>query len=282
MKILAYSWNQQMNEEAAAHAISMGAEVVTVDTSGLPDDDSHTIALAAKAVAESEGVDLLLLGASKRGKDVGPRVAALLDLPFAGDIQSIERDGDDWVISRMVLSGNSLATYKMGSKCVVTFTAGTFEDAAGEARAVSPGDIPASPVKVTGHAGAADSDFNLTSADYVVGVGRGFKAKDDIKLAEDMAAKLSGGAVGCSRPVAADLKWLGEEHWIGLSGHEIKPKVYFAAGVSGQIQHVAGIRGSKLIVAINTNPDAPIFQISDYGIVGDLYDVLPKLTAALE
>lgn len=280
-KILAFSWNEELHAEAVAQANAMGAEVVTIDGSGLPDDDSFTLAAAAKAVAESEDVDLLLLGASKRGKDVGPRVAALLDLPFAGDIQSIERDGDDWVVSRMVLSGNSLATYKMGTKCVVTFTAGTFEAEGGDARAVAPGDIPASPVKVVGTAGEGESDFDLSAADYVVGVGRGFKAQADIQLAETLAGKLKGGAVGCSRPVAADLKWLGEEHWIGLSGHEIKPKVYFAAGVSGQIQHVAGIRGSKLIVAINTNPDAPIFQVSDYGIVGDLYDVLPKLTDAL-
>lgn len=280
MKVICGSYNPQLHQESINKAADLG-EAITVDFSKLPDDDSHTIALAAKAAFEAEDADLIMLGASKRGKDVGPRVAALLDLPYAGEIQSIERDGDDWVVSRMVLSGNSLATYKMGGKCVVTVTAGTFDAPAAEARFAEIGDIPASPVKVTGNADGGDSDFDLSSADYVVGVGRGYKAQEDVQLAHDLAAKLPGGAVGCSRPVAADLKWLGEEHWIGLSGHEIKPKVYFAAGVSGQIQHVAGIRGTKLIVAINTNADAPIFQVSDYGIVGDLYDVLPKLTAAL-
>ena len=88
--------------------------------------------------------------------------------------------------------------------------------------------------------------------------------------------------MGCSRPVAADLKWLGEEHWIGLSGHAIKPKAYIACGVSGQIQHIAGIRGSKLIVAINSNKDAPIFQVADYGVVGDLYQVVPRLVQLLK
>ncbi len=280
MKIICGSYNPVLHQESINQAASMG-DAITLDFAGLPDDDSHTIALAVKAAFEAEDADLIMLGASKRGKDVGPRVAALLDLPYAGEIQSIERDGDDWVVSRMVLSGNSLATYKMGSKCVVTITAGTFDAPAADARTADVSGIDASPVKVTGHAEEGDSDFDLTAADYVVGVGRGFKAEADIQIAQTLADKLPGGAVGCSRPVAADLKWLSEEHWIGLSGHEIKPKVYFAAGVSGQIQHVAGIRGSKIIVAINTNADAPIFQVSDYGIVGDLYDVLPKLTDAL-
>ncbi len=280
MKIVCGSYNPVLHQEAINKAAELG-EAITVDFAALPDDDSHTIAAAVLQVAQAENADLILLGASKRGKDVAPRVAALLDIPFAGDVQSLERDGDDWVASRMVLSGNSLATYKLGAKAVVSFTAGTFESPEATARVAEVSGIEASPVKVVGHAEAGDSDFDLSSADYVVGVGRGFKAKEDIALAEALAGKLPGGAVGCSRPVAADLKWLGEEHWIGLSGHEIKPKIYFASGVSGQIQHVAGIRGSKLIVAINTNADAPIFQVSDFGIVGDLYDILPKLTDAL-
>ncbi len=279
MKIICGSYDPVLHQEAINKASELG-EAITMDFSKLPDDDSATIAAAVIQAAEAEGAELILLGASKRGKDVAPRVGALLDIPFAGEVQSLERDGDKWIASRMVLSGNSLATYDLGSRAVVSFTAGTFDAPEGTAR-IADVDVPASKVKVVGHEGGADSDFDLSSADYVVGVGRGFKAKDDVKLAEDLAAALPGGAVGCSRPVAADLKWLGEEHWIGLSGHEIKPKVYFAAGVSGQIQHVAGIRGSKLIVAINTNKDAPIFQVADYGIVADLYQVLPALKAAL-
>ncbi len=279
MKIICGSYNPTLHQEAINQAAQLG-EAITLDFSALPDDDSATIAAAVQQAAEAEGAELILLGASKRGKDVAPRVAALMDLPFAGEVQSLERDGDKWIAGRMVLSGNSLATYDLGPKAVVSFTPGTFEAPAAEARIASV-SVDASPVKVTGHAEGGDSDFDLSSADYVVGVGRGFKAQDDIALAQALADKLPGGAVGCSRPVAADLKWLGEEHWIGLSGHEIKPKVYFAAGVSGQIQHVAGIRGSKLIVAINTNKDAPIFDISDYGIVGDLYQILPKITEHL-
>jgi electron transfer flavoprotein alpha subunit len=144
------------------------------------------------------------------------------------------------------------------------------------------GSAPPSKVKVVGRRQETHSDFDLGTAAVVVGVGRGFKQKEDIRLAEELAKAFPGGAVGCSRPIAADLKWLGEEHWIGLSGHAIKPKAYIACGVSGQIQHIAGIRGAKLIVAINTNKDAPIFGVADYGIVGDLYQVLPKMTQLLK
>lgn len=277
-KVLAYCDDETLHKEAVAQAATFG-DVVTIDAGSLPDQDSATLAAAVAKVAEAEGVDLVLLGASKKCKDVAPRAAALLDWPYAAEAQEMNHD-DGWSVGRMVLSGNSKATYVLGVKAVVTFTPGTFEAEGGEAKAVS-AVVEGSKVQVKDTRGSADHEFDLSGADYVVGVGRGFKAQDDIKLAEALAQKLPGGAVGCSRPVAADLKWLGEEHWIGLSGHEIKPRVYFASGISGQIQHVAGIRGSKLIVAINTNKDAPIFQVSDYGIVGDLYKILPKLTEAL-
>ncbi|MBW3581630.1 MAG: electron transfer flavoprotein subunit alpha/FixB family protein [Euryarchaeota archaeon] len=124
-------------------------------------------------------------------------------------------------------------------------------------------------------------EVDLAQAKIVVGAGRGFKKQEDLKLAKDLA-ELLGGALGCSRPLAADLKWLGEEHWIGLSGNEIKPRLYIACGISGQIQHITGCRGAKTIVAINQDEDAPIFEHADYGIVGDVYDVLPKLADHLK
>jgi len=123
---------------------------------------------------------------------------------------------------------------------------------------------------------------NVEDAEIIVSCGRGFKDKNDIKLVQDLADALKGKTVGCSRPIAADLKWLSEDHWIGLSGHKVKPKLYIAAGISGQIQHIAGMRDSGVVVAINKDPEALIFKSADYGIVGDLYEVLPKLTAAVK
>jgi len=123
---------------------------------------------------------------------------------------------------------------------------------------------------------------NVEDAEIIVSCGRGFKNKEDIKIADELADVLKGKTVGCSRPIAADLKWLSEDHWIGLSGHKVKPKLYIAAGISGQIQHIAGMRDSGVVVAINKDPDALIFNSADYGIVGDLYEVLPKLTEKIK
>jgi electron transfer flavoprotein alpha subunit len=266
--------------ELAAKGQALGGTVQQFDAAGLPDQDSSTVAAGLADAAKKANASLVLIGASKKGKDVGPRTAALLDWPFASECQAIA-SANGWTVERMVLSGNSKASYTMGPHAVCTVMGKTFEGSAQPAGTVS-GSAPASKVKVVGKKEEKHSDFDLGSAQVVVGVGRGFKQQGDIKLAEELAKAFPGGAVGCSRPVAADLKWLGEEHWIGLSGHAIKPKAYIACGVSGQIQHIAGIRGSKLIVAINTNKDAPIFGVADYGIVGDLYQVVPKMTQLLQ
>jgi electron transfer flavoprotein alpha subunit len=123
---------------------------------------------------------------------------------------------------------------------------------------------------------------SVEDAEIIVSCGRGFKKKEDIELVSNLAEALKGRTVGCSRPIAADLKWLSEDHWIGLSGHKVKPKLYIACGISGQIQHIAGMRDSGVIVAINKDPEALIFKSADYGIVGDLYQILPKLTSAIK
>ena len=251
------------------------------DAAGLPDQDSATVALGIAAAAKQANAALVLIGHSKKGKNVAPRVAAHLDWPYASECQAIS-SANGWTVERMVLSRNSKATYTMGANAVCTANPKTFESSGAVAGTVSASGIAASKVKVVGKKEDKHGDFDLGAAPVVVGVGRGFKQQADLKLAEELAKAFPGGAVGCSRPIAADLKWLGEEHWIGLSGHQIKPKAYIACGVSGQIQHIAGIRGSKLIVVVNTNKDAPIFQVADYGIVGDLYQVLPKMTQLLK
>ncbi|MCA1818988.1 MAG: electron transfer flavoprotein subunit alpha/FixB family protein [Thermoplasmatota archaeon] len=280
--VLVWSDDARLQAELSGKGAALGT-VQAFDAKGLPDQDSATVALGLAAAATSSGASLVMLGATKKGKDVGPRLAAHLDWPFASEALELSSAAPGgWTVSRMVLSGNSKATYTLGSNAVVTATPKAFEAGAAPAGTVGASGIAASPVKVVGRKEKAHSDFDLGSAPVVVGVGRGFKKKEDISLAEELAKAFPGGAVGCSRPIAADLKWLGEEHWIGLSGHAIKPKAYIACGVSGQIQHVAGIRGAKLIVAINSNKDAPIFQVSDYGVVGDLYQVIPKLVQSLK
>ncbi|MDX1611418.1 MAG: electron transfer flavoprotein subunit alpha/FixB family protein, partial [Candidatus Thermoplasmatota archaeon] len=122
---------------------------------------------------------------------------------------------------------------------------------------------------------------DIEKADIVVAFGRGVKDEDDMQLVFDLAEAM-GGEVGCTRPIAADLHWLGDDRWIGLSGKVVKPKLYIAAGISGQIQHLAGCRDSDTIVVINTDENAPFFEHCDYGLVGDLYDLVPALTKAVK
>jgi len=122
---------------------------------------------------------------------------------------------------------------------------------------------------------------NVEDASSIVACGRGLKNKEDLAMVEELAKLLPGEAVGCSRPLSADLKWLSEDHWVGLSGHKVKPKLYIALGISGQIQHIAGMRDSDIVVAINKDPEALIFKAADYGIVGDMYQVVPKLVKAI-
>lgn len=284
--IVVWAEDAKLLGELAAKAQQLGGTAQQFDPAGLPDQDSSTLAAALADAAKKANAALVLVGATKKGKDVGPRVAGHLDWPFASECLAISGGqagggAGGWTVERMVLSGNSKATYTMGPNAVCTAMGKTFEGSAAPAGKAT-GSAPASKVKVVGKKEGKHSDFDLGSAAVVVGVGRGFKQQADLKLAEELAKCFPGGAVGCSRPIAADLKWLGEEHWIGLSGHAIKPKAYIACGVSGQIQHIAGIRGSKLIVAINTNKDAPIFGVADYGIVGDLYQVVPKMTQLLK
>jgi electron transfer flavoprotein alpha subunit len=121
----------------------------------------------------------------------------------------------------------------------------------------------------------------LTDALVIISFGRGVRKKEDMALIEQFAQTVSG-AIGCSRPIAEDLHWLPIEQYVGLSGQKVSPKLYFACGISGQIQHLTGIRSSRIIVAINNDPKAPIFEYSDYGVVGDLYQVIPALSNAVK
>jgi electron transfer flavoprotein alpha subunit len=189
---------------------------------------------------------------------------------------------------RIVYSGNALAVEQFNSKpAIVTIPSKAFDplkkDDGRKGEIVKKKiDAEKSPSKIIKVQEMKTEGVNVEDAEIIVSCGRGFKKKEDIKLVEELAEVIKGKTVGCSRPISADLKWLSEDHWIGLSGHKVKPKLYIAAGISGQIQHIAGMRDSGVIVAINKDPDALIFKSADYGIVGDIYEVIPKLTEAIK
>lgn len=260
--------------------IARGADVVHKMT--LPDDHPGTLAQAISDLAGSAGAKAVVIGADKRGKAFAGLVAARLEAAYAAEVSAFGFDDGKPKATRMLLSGNTNGTLVYDTdKIVVTANPKTWEAAEpdsgrnGETQEYSFSGEPSKVELVKVHE-TAHEELNLAQASIVVGAGRGIKKQEDLKMLEDLASAL-GGALGCSRPLAADLQWLGEEHWIGLSGNEIKPRLYIAAGISGQIQHITGCRGAKTLVAINTDEDAPIFEHADYGIVGDVYDVVPKL-----
>ncbi|RLI10246.1 electron transfer flavoprotein subunit alpha/FixB family protein, partial [Candidatus Bathyarchaeota archaeon] len=140
-------------------------------------------------------------------------------------------------------------------------------------------DLPPPRVAVVERREKARGDLGLEDAPIIVSAGRGFRQKEDLRLLEELADVL-GAKVGCTRPIAADNGWLDE--WIGISGRKVSPRLYLACGISGTVQHAAGIRDAQIIVAINKDEAANIFELCDYGVVGDLYKILPALTKALK
>jgi electron transfer flavoprotein alpha subunit len=271
----------------AQDAIAHGADKVLVAEgahleSRLPGPMAEVVAAAQKEA----NAPYVFLPANRRGKEIAPMVGVKLHAAVVTGAQKAQEEGGKLVFERMFLGGKTLAKEVPSSAVtVVTFPPRSVEPLApdasrkGEVKKL-PVQVADPKVKVVARKPKEASGVDLEGAPIVVGAGRGFKSKDDLKLAFDLAATL-GGQVGCSRPLATDLGWLTDEYWIGLSGKEVKPKAYIAVGISGQIQHTTGIRNSKLIVAINTNKDAPIFKMADYGIVGDLYKVLPALNDAV-
>jgi electron transfer flavoprotein alpha subunit len=232
--------------------------------------------------------EIILIGSTKNGKELAARLAGKLDVGCIMDCTKLSLHEKKLTTERVVYSGNAIAVEQFSSHpAIVTVPAKVFsllptqDQHTGEVIKKKI-NVEHSTSKILKIQEMKSEGLNVEDAEIIVSCGRGFKKKEDIKLVSDLADALKGRTVGCSRPIAADLKWLSEDHWIGLSGHKVKPKLYVACGISGQIQHIAGMRESSVIVAINKDPEALIFKSADYGIVGDLYEVLPKLTTAIK
>ena len=230
--------------------------------------------------------EILLIGGTRLGKEVAPRIAQKFGVGCITDGVDFSLGKGELIVKRFVLGGRFIATQRFLRKPqIVTVPTRRFEkklDKDRKGEIIKTSLKPAEPrVQVLEIKDKTSQLLRIEEADIIVSVGRGLKKKEDLELIASLAKAL-GGAVGCSRSVAADLKWLPEEHWVGLSGHKVKPRLYIAIGISGQIQHIAGIRDAKTIIAINNDPNAPIFKACDYGIVGDLYDIVPALTNAIK
>jgi electron transfer flavoprotein alpha subunit len=238
--------------------------------------------LAALLVGLAGGYDTLLAASTSTGKNVMPRVAAQLDVAQISDI--IEVLGPD-TFKRYIYAGNALATVKsLDAKRVVTVRTTAFapaEATGGSADVVSAAAIPAASGLATfkGRDVHGSERPDLTSARIVVSGGRAMGSSENFHIIDSLADVL-GAAVGASR-AAVDAGYVPNDYQVGQTGKVVAPELYIAVGISGAIQHLAGMKDSKVIVAINKDEEAPIFQVADYGLIGDLFKVVPELTEAI-
>ncbi len=226
--------------------------------------------------------DIVVAPSSKDSTDALARLSALKNLPMFTEVNHLEPSGDGLVVTRPVIAGRAYVTYSTRVPAAFTVAKKAFppQSADHEPDVEEIEAPPASMVRV----GVEEKKFsgvNIEDAEVVIGVGRGFRKKEDIAMAEELA-RLLNGAVGCSRPITADLGWLPEDAWIGISGKRIRPKLYMPIGISGAPQHMSAAIDSKLIIAVNKDKSAPVFQYSDYGFVIDLYKLLPALIEKLK
>ena len=268
--------------------IAHGADKVVVAETELDHFKAEEYTDIIESIVKEDGSEIILIGSNKDGKELAPRLAAKFETGCVTDCTNVYLKDKKLTTERIVYSGNAVAVEQFNTTPqIVTVPSKMFDplptDDKHKGEVVKKKiDVEKSPSKILKVQEMKTEGTNVEDAEIIVSCGRGFKDKNDIKLISDLADALKGRTVGCSRPIAADLKWLSEDHWIGLSGHKVKPKLYIAAGISGQIQHIAGMRDSGVIVAINKDPEALIFKSADYGIVGDLYEILPKLTDAIK
>lgn len=240
---------------------------------------------ALAQVAREAGATVILVASTRRGKELAPRLAQKLGAGCVSDVSSLALDGSTLVAGRYAFGGNTVAAETLSTEVKVfavmpkTFEIGSLTAGAGEVVS-SALTLRPSKVKLVERRAKEGDAVNLEDAERIVGIGRGLNKREDVDLGRELAAAL-GAELSCTKGLA-DFGWLGEDRIVGLSGAKTKPDLYLSVGVSGQIQHTVGISSSKLIAAVNTDKDAPIFQLADYGIVGDLYEVVPALIEKLK
>ncbi len=271
-----------LGEADASEVAALGnyglTKVLHVTESGFNKFDSKAITKAVANAAENVGAETIVLPFNQNGKMVGPRLSVRLKAGYVPGASALPNEKGQFV--KAVFSGKSYADYAVTTaKQIIGLSANSVQvektDATANVEAfasgVDAGDFASTVLKVE----TVDGEIPLTEADTVVSAGRGLKGPENWGMVEDLAKAL-GAATACSRPVA-DIGWRPHHEHVGQTGDTVKPNLYIAIGISGAIQHLAGVNQSKVIVVINNDPEAPFFKAADYGIVGDAFEVVPKL-----
>jgi electron transfer flavoprotein alpha subunit len=262
---------------AEAVAASGVDRVVWFGEPGEAPVEAYAAAVAA-AVEAAPGVvvggrrpsERVLLGAA----------AASLQAPVLTGAISMSVEGDDVVVTHSVFGGIAEETVAVSGPVALLLDGGAVPPADGATPIEEVAAVPLG-MKVIETKTSPFDEVDLGGAPRVIGIGRGLKTKDDLGLIEALA-EAAKAEIACSRPLAEGLNWMGKDRYVGISGQHIAPGVYFAIGISGQLQHMAGVRDAVMIVAINSDPKAPVFNDADYGLVGDLYRIVPAITGALK
>lgn len=303
-EIWSYSENQTVSNEIASAALDVAqgasAEPVVLEIAAVrpeakangvkllikgpesPDSPPEVLAEAIARAARQMQPAAILIGATRNGREIASRLAAKLKVGCLSETSRLDSDGKNLTAERNVFAGKAVANVSCVFPAIATVRVGYYsriESAPKSIKETDVGKVQAL-VKLIRRETKPVGTVDLKSAKIIVSAGRGVKKKEDLSMIEELAKEMHG-ALGCSRPLSSDLGWLPEEHHIGLTGITVKPDLYLAVGISGQLQHTAGMKDSKIVAAINTDKDAPIFQASDYGIVGDLYEIVPAIEKAL-
>jgi electron transfer flavoprotein alpha subunit len=289
MKVLAFSDSKtilaqiisRFRDDAEVHALTHDTEFTAkfgaAKTIGMKGDIlSGSVAKAIEKMQSDEGYDLIAIGSTVTGREVAGMLATMLSLHAVSEVNSVNLDGGKITTSRFFYGGKSLLTEESGAKIAV-LAPGIAEakESPGKTE-VSEIQLEPSAVRIVSKTDKKGGSVDIEKAQIIVSVGRGLGKKENLEKVEPFAKAVHGEIAG-SRPVCLDYGWLSEDRQVGLSGKKVQPKLYIALGISGQIQHIAGMRNSKLVIAVNKDKSAPIFEEADYGIVGDLFDVIGKI-----
>ena len=281
-----------MDELAAMAAVRGVGPVYVVDDPALHTYTPDAYVMAVRAAVTALGPKLVAMAHSYQARDYLPALAARLGAPLVSDVVGLRLEGGELRFRRPMFQGKLAAEVRAvgESPTFVSLQIGAFRADAVASRTTDGGSAPVERLAVdfTGFTNRqtvegpfreARQAVDLSQAERIVAVGRGIKAQEHIAVAQRLADAL-GAELAASRPIC-DSGWLAMDRQVGSSGQTVAPKLYVAVGISGAIQHLVGMKGSRTIVAINKDPDAPIFEVADYGVVGDLFEILPALTSEL-